>query len=148
MLGRIAQVNYDALSIEQREQSRKAYSEKVNIDEHAVQVMLNMLKSCNSVSYEGNHWKTNKFRKEFNLTEEDYLTIIKDLEVEDYVATSRSFNLNHIGNHIIIFQPDARWELDNGSILEDFQVYIKLDLDETDGSAIALISMHKAQFLR
>jgi len=146
LLGRIAKVNYDALSIQQRELLRKEYGRKLELSDHAVQIILNMLKSCKSISYEGHHFKTNKFRKEFRLTEEDYLAIIQELEVGDFEALSRSFNLNHIGNYIIIFQPKGEWELSNGKVLKDFELYVKLDIDETDGSAIAIISLHKAQY--
>lgn len=145
LLGRIAKVNYDALSIQQRELLRKEYGRKLELSDHAVQIILNMLKSCKSISYEGHHFKTNKFRKEFGLTEEDYLAIIQELEVGDFEALSRSFNLNHIGNYIIIFQPKGEWELSNGKVLKDFELYVKLDIDETDGSAVAIISLHKAQ---
>ncbi len=148
LLGRIAKVNYDALSIQQRELLRKEYGRKLELSEHAIQIILNMLKSCKSISYEGHHPKTNKFRKEFGLTDEDYLAIIQELEVGDFEALSRSFNLNHIGNYMIIFQPKGEWNLSNGKVLKDFELYVKLDIDETDGSAIAIISLHKAQYPR
>ena len=148
LLGRIAKIDYSLLTVEQKEAIKKAFSRKVILSESDVQKILNMIKGCTSVSYEGQHWKTNKFLKgpDGKIRKQDCLDILHQLTIEDYVANSKSFNLNHIGNHLIIFEPDSDWELADGTILSDIKIYVKLDIDETDGSAAALISMHQAAY--
>lgn len=148
LLGRLAKIDLDLLSYDQLDLLRKEYATKVIIDEEDVSKILNMIQSCTSISYEGQHWKTNKFLKDSNgnLRKEDCIDILHQLTVEDYAANSRSFNINHIGNHLIVFEPDASWETEEGEILSDIKIYIKLDIDESDGTAMALISMHQAKY--
>ena len=148
LIGRIAKIDYDLLSVQQKAKLHTAYSAKVIISEQDVAIILEMIQNCTSISYEGQHWKTNKFLKaaDGSLRKQDCLDILHQLTIQDYVANSRSFNLSHIGNNIIIFEPDCDWELADGTILSNIKVYVKLDIDETDGSAAALISMHQAEY--
>lgn len=148
LIGRYAKIDPDLLSAEQLERLKSEYSTKVIIDRKDVEKILAQIQNCNSISYEGQHWKTNKFLKDANgqLRKDDCLDILHQITVEDYIANSRSFNLNHIGNDVIVFEPDAEWETSDGRVLSDIKVYVKLDVDESDGSAIALISMHQAAY--
>ena len=106
--------------------------------------LLNKLKTCTSVSYDRKHKKTNAFLfdDEGKFREQDCLDIIKNLKVEDYVASTRSYNPNFLGHNLIVFEPDADWELSNGMVLHNLTVYVKLDVDETTGQCVALVSMH------
>lgn len=148
LLGRIAKLDINKLNLHQRELLREAYRRKVVVDKQDVEELINRLKSCNSISYERRHSKTNEFLLDSNgrLPESECLSIIHQLTTSDYVATTRSYNPNHIGNYLFIFEPDCSWQTEDGTILEDITLYIKLDIDETTHNAVALVSMHVADY--
>ena len=149
LLERIAKLNASLLSANQLNYLRDNLKQKCIIDKNDIQKILNLLKDCKSISYERNHRKTNAFLLDSGgqLKSDECLEIIHNLGVDDYVASSKSYNLKHIGNNIIIFEPDCRWEFDDGTIVEDLTIYVKLDIDETTKFAVALISMHEAGYL-
>lgn len=144
LIERIAKLDSSRLSKDQLLSLKDALSELQIIDKHDVETILSKLKTCTSVSYDRKHKKTNAFLfdDEGKFREQDCLDIIKNLEVEDYVASTRSYNPNFLGHNLIIFEPDADWELSNGIILHNLTVYVKLDVDETTGQCVALVSMH------
>ena len=148
LLGRIAKLDIDLLSANQLKQLKEAYSKKVICSKEDVEKILEMIQTCKSVSYDGQHWKTNKFLKDSSgsIRKQDCLDILHQLTIEDYVANSRSYNISHIGNHLIIFEPDDNWETSDGTLLQDIKIYVKLDIDESDSSAVALVSMHLAKY--
>lgn len=147
LLGRIAKLDIERLSLTQRKLLKDAYGQKVISDKQDIANLLSELRQCKSISYERRHRKTNHFltNSEGLLKESECLEILHNLTVEDYVATSKSYNPNHIGNQLFIFEPDADWELNDGTILENLKIYVKLDIDETTQTAVALVSMHEVE---
>lgn len=147
LIGRIAKLDVDLLSAAQLKQLKEAYSKKVICSKEDVEKILTMIQTCKSVSYDGRHWKTNKFLKDDSgsIRTQDCLDILHQLTIEDYVANSRSYNISHIGNHLIVFEPDDDWETNDGKVLQNLKIYVKLDIDESDQSAVALVSMHIAE---
>ena len=148
LLDRVYHLAPYRLSAQQIDSLREWYRTKRIIDKSDVQKIINLLRNCNTISYYGRHRKTNQFARDVNdvLREKDCLDIIHQLTVQDYVANSRSINLSHFGNNIIIFQPDADWETDDGIVIEDLTIYIKIDVDESTQTAVALVSFHAAEF--
>jgi len=146
LIGRIAKVAPYKLSAQQLKLLKEAYKRKVVLSQDDVEKILRMLRQCSSISYENVHRKTNEFARDLEgvLREDDCLDIIHQLTIEDYVASSKSINIGHLGNNIIIFEPDADWETNDGAVLTDLKIYVKLDIDETTKTAVALISFHEA----
>ena len=147
LLGRIAKLDVNKLSKQQQQLLKAEYSKKVVLDKSDVENLIDMLRKCNSISFDGHHLKTLRFLKgeDGKIRSKDCLDIIHQLTIEDYVAHSRSYNRNHIGNNLVIFEPEVEWETVDGTIIEDLKIYVKLDIDETDGHAVALVSMHQAE---
>ena len=149
LLERIGKLDRDRLSAVQLEVLHDALSVQYIIDASDIRKLLDLIKKCTSVSYEGNHKKTNRFLIDSHgrLRYDDCLAILQALQVEDYVASTRSYNFNHLGNNLIIFQPNADWELSDGTIVCGLTIYVKLDIDETTRSAVALVSMHDTDII-
>lgn len=61
ILERIVKLASDRLSGTQRQLIDDAFSKKVVVDKSDVQKVLGWIKTCNSVSYEPQHYKTQKF---------------------------------------------------------------------------------------
>lgn len=148
LIGRIAKLDIDRLSLQQRKALREAYGKKTQATEADIENLLKMLRDCNSISYERRHRKTNKFLTDSSgrLKESECLELLHQLTLGDYVATSKSYNPNHIGNQLFIFEPNATWETDDGTVLENIVIYIKLDIDESTKTSVALVSMHEAEY--
>lgn len=148
IIEKIAKVDYSKLSDAQKHALKKELSKKVVVDKADVESLLSIIRNCDSVSYEFRHKKTNDFLRDNhgNIRKQDCLDILHNLRVEDYVASTKSFNIGHIGNNLMIFEPDADWELSDGVVLSDLTIYVKLDVDETTHDAIALVSMHGLEY--
>lgn len=73
----------------------------------------------------------------------DCLDIIHSLKVEDYVSSGNSDNVGYLGNNVIIFEPHADWKTNTGIVFHDLIIYVKLDIDEIDGTTVAIISIHQ-----
>lgn len=145
LLDRLYKIAPDKLSKKQKTILQKEYKKKVIIDRADVQNLLEMFRKCNDLSMAVYHSKTRKYCKDKEITEEDCLYVIHHLTISDYVANTRSINLNHVGNNLIIFEP-KNVKLSDGRELGDITVYVKLDVDETDGSTVAMISFHPAAY--
>lgn len=76
----------------------------------------------------------------YNLKPDDYFEVIRQLKVSDYYKSTRDFNLGHFGNNLMIFQP-KNIKLANKK-LDNLTIYIKFDVDETDGITVVMISFH------
>lgn len=146
LLERIAKFDISRLSLQQRRLLKSSLEVKYIVDRSDVEALIKMLKECNSISYDRGHQKTNRFLNPRNIKLQDCLDIIHQLTVSDYVATSKSYNPNHIGNHLFIFETESDWEIADGVVLEDLSIYIKLDIDETTKDAVALVSFHAAEY--
>lgn len=144
LLYRLAKINRNKLTPEQIEIIEKDARNKIVISKEDVEDLLEKFRKCNKIYY-GYPLKTREFLREYDLTEEDVLYVIKNLTVEDYYANTRNIARWHEGNHLIIFEP-SNVKLENGRELGDITLYIKLDIDETTNNAIAMISFHGAEF--
>lgn len=146
LIERVAYLDRTRLSTAQLRTLTEELKKTKIIDKSDVAKIIEKLKRCNSISYEKNHPKTNRFLFDDNgnFREEDCLYILQHLEIEDYVSSTRSYNPNYLGHNLIVFEPNADWELSNGLIVEGLTIYVKLDVDETTGHTVALVSMHAA----
>lgn len=106
--------------------------------------LLDMIKRCNSVSYDFKHKKTNQFalNDEGELRSKMVLRILRKLTIDDWRYKTRSYNINHLGNTLFVFKPRVDFVDSNGNHHNQVEIYIKLDVDESTKSAVALVSMH------
>ncbi len=71
------------------------------------------------------------------------LRILHKLTVSDWKYQTRSINWNHLGNTLFVFKPKLDYVDKMGMHHNQVELYIKLDVDETTKSAVALVSMHE-----
>lgn len=135
LLGKIAKLDVDLLSNKQRDIVTDAIKDSVELDLKSISKVLAMIHNCNSVSCENAFWISKEFPKDSkgSVCKDDCIRLLHSLKIEDYIQLSDSFNLDHIGNDILIFR----------SKLENVEIHIKLDIDKEDGACIAIASFHK-----
>lgn len=138
LLDRLYRINRDILTPEQINILRKAYKQKVKIDKSDVKAFLDMIQSCKRV-WIPNRPKNRKFLSKYNIDADDCISILKTLTVDDYMYNTKSINLNHFGNNLIVFTTSVLIE----NVPADITVYIKTDVDEGDNSSVVSISFHE-----
>lgn len=147
LLVRVGRIDPELLSKQQKKQLQKNLKTK-NIDEVTEQDIENLLilvNKCNSVSYDFHHDKTNEFGldAEGQLRARMILRILRKLTVDDWKYKTRSINWNHLGNTLFVFKPKLDYVDKMGMHHSQVELYIKLDVDETTKSAVALVAMHE-----
>lgn len=142
VLDRLRALDRNILTRYQKDLLRDEYKTKVIIDRSDVIEILNRLKQCNDF-YRTRRDKNKAFEVKHNMKMQDYLNIIHELSIRDYVTNTKSVDNKYLGNDLIVFIPKRDFTLLNGAKLKDILIYIKIDLTETD-DAIAAISFHDA----
>lgn len=140
LLDRIAKMNVNLLSDEQQKILKDVYKQKIRIDKADVEHILSKLKQCKLVNI-AERIKNTEFAVKYEITSDDYKEIINSLKVSDYYGNTRDYSLEHFGNNLIIFQKSGM-QLSSGAFIEDVNIYIKINLDTTDNTAVAAISFH------
>ena len=83
------------------------------------------------------------FLDKYDLYVDECLEIIHSLNISDYYATAKNYNINFLGNDLIVFEKD-NVALSNGKNLGDIIIYIKLDLTSTQiKGTIVAVSFHQ-----
>jgi len=150
LLHRLYRLCKDRLNESQIQILRKYYSESVIvIDNSDIIDFLEKLKDCTRIDYRFGHSKTNEFVLDSNrkFRESDCLKLLKSLTLSDhrnedmYSADDRYFS-----DRLIVFRPHIPWTLNDGTVLMDYCVYVKLDLDTITGDCVVLVSMHDAKY--
>jgi hypothetical protein len=143
-LDRIAKLDKSKLSDKQLTALEAEYHTKYIIDKSDVSDLLSKIKECEDV-YSMKRTK-NGFRQMYGITAKDCLKIVHSLTLGDYVCSTKSKNPNYLGNDMVVFIPKGTFKLANGNILENFKIYIKIDLSEStlddDGSTVVIVSFH------
>lgn len=140
VLDRIRKLDKSLLTQQQINILRDEYRTKVIIDKSDVKEILNRLKKCDSF-YRVRRDKNVAFEVKHGLKMQDYLDIIHELDLSDYVNCTKSIDRKYLGNDIIVFMPKGDFVLCNGKTINNFCIYIKIDLTDTD-DVIAVISFH------
>lgn len=138
LLDRLYKINRNILTTEQINILRKAYKQKVKIDKSDVKAFLDMIQSCKRI-WIPNRPKNRRFLSKYNIEPNDCMTILKTLTVDDYMYNTKSINLNHFGNNLMVFNTSVRIE----DVPVNIKVYIKIDVDESDNSSVIAISFHE-----
>ena len=139
LLDKINNVYKEALNEKQVQTLINLNKQQFTITKEDVQVLLDKLKLCKTIKVE-RRTKNNNFYNQYNITDSDALNIIHQLKVEDYCANTKSVNLKHLNNNLMIFEPTVEIHKFKVSLV----LYIKLDVDETTGDTVVLVSIHEA----
>lgn len=141
LLDRLVKLDRTKLTAHQANILRPVYEEKVIIDKQDVIDFLTKLKSCEYL-YIANRPKNTEFLHRHHLSSNDCLNIIRQLKVSDYYRNTKDYTLAHIGDNLMIFEPKNVRLHESDDTTTDLVVYIKTDVDETDGDASVMISFH------
>lgn len=116
----------------------KYYSKHFYLDEEQVkQIIDNIANKYYDITVTDYH-KTNQFKDEYNLTEDDIREILSKLSLNDY-----SYNLNSkkFKDRILtIFISGKPFELSSGAVISDMLIYAKVDT--TPNGTICCVSIH------
>ena len=146
LLLRVGKLNPELLSRDQQRKLRNDLQVKHTdkVTDQDIENLLILINKCNSVSYDFHHNKTNEFGldSEGQLRARMILRILRKLTVNDWKYATRSVNWNHLGNTLFVFKPRLDYVDKAGMHHNQVELYIKLDVDETTKSAVALVAMH------
>lgn len=142
LLDRMCRLDKSKLSPDQLLYLRNAYSQKYLLEADDVKALLSKLENC-KLLHIAERLKNTALIAKHDLTAEDCLDVIKQLKLQDYVSSTRSVVYSFLGNSLIIFEPTGV-KTSSGKDLGDLTLYIKLDLDASDGEAVVAISFHEA----
>ena len=148
LLYRLARIDKDKLSANQLKLLQDPNSRiTFQLSEEDKRKLIESLKKCKNISYDGRHLKTNKFAldSEHNLRVDDCIEILHNLTISDYEENTYSSNGNHLGDNLVVLQPTVKWRTNNGIVFQNLLLYIKLDIDLTDDVTVALVSFHNAE---
>ena len=148
LLYRLARIDKDKLSAAQLKLLQDPGSRiTFKLSEEDKKKLIDSLKQCKNISYDGRHRKTNKFAldSEHNLRVQDCIDIIHHLKYTDYIYNTYSSNGQYLGDNLVVLQPNVTWRANNGMVFHNLTLYIKLDIDLTDDVTVALISFHDAK---
>lgn len=148
LLLRIHKLNSDVLTPKQLAIIAQHLSKKVpEVDETGVELLLEKMRKCHNIQYGGDHPDTNLFiiDPDGNIRKEDCLTVIRKLNVSNWdreplIGQDKAY----LGDILVVFQVHADWVDNGGEKFEDLCIYIKIDLNQTTGDSILLVTMHPA----
>ena len=122
---------------------------KIFVDKGEVQKFLSLLKSCNNVGYDRRHPRTNEFVLDANgnFRENDCLRVIKSLTINDYRDESMyGANLQYLGDILLVFRPTVPWITSDGVEHTEYTIYVKLDVNLTNGDCVTMVTMHDPKY--
>lgn len=142
LIDRIAKLDKKKLSESQLKKLKEIYSQKIIINREDVEKLIEELKECKRL-FITPRVENDTFLDKYDLYVDECLEIIHSLNISDYYATAKNYNINFLGNDLIVFEKD-NVALSNGKNLGDIIIYIKLDLTSTQiKGTIVAISFHQ-----
>lgn len=139
----------DNLALDHRDEEylEEAYDDldntRIIISESDVRYILNDIASCEHIKI-SKYWKTRKFQKTHNLSNEDLRNIVHQLTVGDYSYSLISKNEDHEGVLLAIFITDKKFKLSENRYLENLMIYIKIDPSKY--GVVCAVSVHEPLF--
>ncbi len=134
------------------ERLRKYYSDNTfDVDEADIDYLLGLLKTCTNVVYHRNPRKrtsTDEFILDSGdrVRAADCLKVLKSLTIDDYREGLIGADARYFGDDLIVFRTYQPWTTLSGATISEICIYIKLDLNMTDGNAVAIVSFHDAKY--
>ena len=140
LLDKIAKLDKTKLSIDQITLLQKEYAKKYIVDKEDINYLLNVFKKCNRYRIVDRTINANT-KDENDLIAEDYIKILHNLKLQDYVANTKNYTYRNLGDELIIFNPSII-KIEN-KIFKNMLIYIKLNIDETNKeNTIVAVSFH------
>ena len=152
VLDRLYQLCPERFSEELLKRLQQYYSDTTfEIDTEDIKVLLEYIKECNQVVYHSNPHKrtsTDDFILDSgdHVRQEDCLKVLKSLTVDDYRENKIGADPRYFGDDLIVFRTYQPWTTLSGTVLTDICIYIKLDLNMSNGNCVAIVSFHDAKY--
>ena len=148
VLHRLNSVCPELLLPDQIDMLQQYYSDtELEIDEDDVAYFLEKLKSCTNLIYKKTQ-KNEAFLLDFGkqVRKDDCFSILKSLEVSDCKEWLLGADPKYFGDNLLVFRKYIDWTMSTGDVLNDIYIYIKLDLDKSDGDCVVIVSFHEADY--
>lgn len=140
-LVRIAKEDSSRLSESQLFIVKQLCKSDYRVDKKSVKEILEILKTKKRAAYFPTK-KNEKFLAEHDVSTDDMLYAVQHLTVGDYVAHKTDYIEEYIDDVLIVFEPTRKLPLKNGGTIENTIIYLKIDIDQSDGSTVFLLSFH------
>ena len=127
---------------------KKYYNDtELIIDETDVENFLVKLKSCTNLIYKKSP-RNDAFLLDSHkqVRKEDCFKILKSLEVSDCKEWLLGADSKYFGDNLLVFRKYIDWTMSTGEVLNDLYIYIKLDIDMSDGDCVVIVSFHEADY--
>lgn len=123
-----------------------ALARKYSLSDKELQYVLSKLHACTNVSSANVYSKSRNFIATYGVTDKDILNIVKRLTLSDFDCLTQSYANDNFGNDLLVFLPKGAFTLENGSVLPDIVIYLKIDFTATakNGATTAIMSIHEA----
>ena len=153
----LRKLNHDELTVQQQfEVARANRGYKYQLSKREVENIIDKLAVCPAI-YRWGTPKNNTFLEEIEgrgarVRDEDVLAIINDLTVDNYSHCTLSAIDRNWNNCLMVFgykKPYTFKGLRKGDpdvTIEDFDVYIKIDVDSDTGKGYAVLSFHAPEY--
>lgn len=131
------------------ERLRKYYSKtKFDICDEDIITFIDKLKSCQHVLYNRGrkHTDTDDFILDSgkHVREQDCLRVLKNITLEDYHEGLIGADPRYFRDNLIVFRTHQNWTTFAGELLDDIFIYVKLDIDKSNGDCIVIVSFHES----
>lgn len=117
---------------------------KISITETDVEHLLEKMHKCKNIQYSGMHPETNLFvlDQDGNIRTESCLSVINKLNISNWDDEMIGRDPEYLGDILVVFQIHDNWIDNEGERFDDLCIYIKVDLNQTTGDGILLVTMH------
>lgn len=115
----------------------------VDIDDTDVEFILNKMKHCTEVRWEPRN-RNKAFRLIHDLDDDDVLDLIHSITPDELKKKIWGVRGEHRGSQLLVFQPKRPMYDKHGTLVPDFEIYVKIDKTQSvaDKSAVIVISLH------
>lgn len=141
---RIGKIDSELLTFEQKKLVKEFGENRLVSQKITVEELIRAIRACSAVQFVSDRSATTK-NSEF-IRDHSGLSIIdvvKSLEISDYVETRVGGDYGVFCHDLFVFTKAIEYESDDGNNVENLTLYIKLDKDQTDGTTVALVSLHE-----
>lgn len=144
LIDKIYKVIPNRITDKQRELLKSYYqSIYFPLDSNTINNFLNKIKNCKRIILDTS-LKNDTFMQKYDLDNNDYLQIIKQIDNKDFTKSMYSYQDDRLGHQLIEFIcPNIK--IDKFKDAKKLVVYIKLDRNDTTENIVAGVSIHEAK---
>lgn len=126
------------------EDEKHALTPKIVVSKDHITDLINAIAHANIFDIKKTY-KNQKLKHEFNLTKEDQIKILKQLQLGDYSYTLESYSDSKFPETLLtVFTTKRNFELTRNRTLENIKLYIKLRYTNEEG-VICVVSLHGSE---